>query len=124
MLHLTKTHDTLRVVHDQVGSPTYTKEVVRGVSALVDNDAAGIFHLTNSGQCSWYEFTQTILLSAGISNVTVQPITAAEFGRPTPRPAYSVLDTTKFTHLTEQVPCHWKEGLLEYLKEINVKRGT
>ncbi len=121
MLRLARTQDTLRVVYDQIGSPTYTKDVVRGLSALLENNAAGIFHLTNSGQCNWYEFTQTILSSVGISGVTVQPITAAEFGLPAPRPAYSVLDTTKFTTLTGQHPRHWEQGLQEYLEEIDVK---
>jgi dTDP-4-dehydrorhamnose reductase len=120
MLNLAKEHDTLRVVHDQTGSPTYTKDVVRGIEALLAHQAAGIFHLTNSGTCSWYDLTQTIMDFAGISGITIQPITAAEFGRPAPRPAYSVLDTAKFTNATGQRPRHWKKGLREYLEEIGV----
>lgn len=121
MLNLADDHDTLRVVHDQVGSPTYTKDVVRGIEALLTHQAAGIFHLANSGACSWYDFTQTIMNFAGISDVVIQPISAAEFGRPAPRPAYSVLDTVKFTNITGQCPRHWKEGLREYFEEIGVK---
>jgi dTDP-4-dehydrorhamnose reductase len=120
MLNLAKDRDTLRVVHDQTGSPTYAKDVVRGIEALLAHKAAGIFHLANSGACSWYDFTQIIMDFAGVGDITIQPITAAEFGRPAPRPAYSVLDTAKFTHVTGQRPRHWKEGLREYFEEIGI----
>lgn len=124
MLRLARTHDALQVVHDQTGSPTYTKDVVRGIEALIIKQASGIFHLTNSGHCSWYEFTQRIFELAGITHVTVLPIRAAEFGRPAPRPAYSVLDTTKFTALTGQPPRHWEAGLRDYLQEIEAMRDA
>lgn len=108
---------TLRVVNDQTGSPTFTKDLARGIIALLGHNASGIVHITNSGSCTWYEFAKTILDLAGMSEVTVQPITTVELGRPAPRPAFSVFDTSKFTALTGQKVRHWKEGLQEYLQE-------
>jgi dTDP-4-dehydrorhamnose reductase len=124
ILRLARTQPTLRIVCDQTGAPTYTKDVVRGLDALIAAGAAGagLVHLTNSGQCTWCEFTQEIVAAAGITGVTVEPITTAELGRPAPRPAYSVLDTAKFTALTGQQPRPWPQGLHAYLEELSRKR--
>jgi dTDP-4-dehydrorhamnose reductase len=120
ILRLAQQHKTLRIVNDQTGSPTYTRDFARAISALLGKKAFGIVHLTNTGQCTWYEFTKTILDFAGITGVAVQPITAEELGRPAPRPGFSVLDTLKFTILTGQTIRHWKDGLREYLEEVEV----
>jgi dTDP-4-dehydrorhamnose reductase len=120
MLRLAQTQDTLRVVNDQIGSPTYTKDVVAGVAALLEHKASGIFHMTNSSQCTWYEFARAIFELSGIRNITLEPISTEELGRPAPRPAFSVLDTSKFTHTTGKQMRHWREGLQDYLKEIDI----
>lgn len=118
MLRLAQQQNSLRVVNDQLGSPTFTKTVVRAIQSLLACDLSGIVHVVNSGTCTWYAFTQTILELAGITGVGVVPITTAELGRPAPRPKFSVLDTSKFAAATGQILPHWKEGLREYLEEI------
>ncbi len=119
ILQRARQHNTLQVVNDQTGAPTYTKDLARGIMALLTHNASGIVHVTNTGSCTWYDFAKTILEFAGISEVTVEPITAQQLGRPAPRPAFSVLDTSRFTMLTGQKMRHWKEGLQEYFEEIN-----
>jgi dTDP-4-dehydrorhamnose reductase len=118
ILRLAHQHKTLRIVNDQTGSPTYTRDFARAILALLEKKASGIVHLTNTGHCTWYEFTKTILDFVGITGVVVQPITTEELGRPAPRPKFSVLDTSKFTHLTGQMIRHWKDGLQGYLDEM------
>ncbi|MBD3309203.1 dTDP-4-dehydrorhamnose reductase [candidate division KSB3 bacterium] len=108
---------TLRVVDDQTGSPTYTRDLARGILALLQQNGSGIVHVTNSGVCTWYEFAKTILDYTGITDVTVQPISSADLQRPAPRPGFSVLDTSKFTALTGQTIRHWKHALHAYLQE-------
>ena len=108
----------LRVVNDQTGSPTYTRDVVKGLMALLDHAVSGIVHLTNSGTCTWYEFARAILELAQMPHITVQPISTAELQRPAPRPRFSVLDMSRFIALTGQQMPHWKQGLQEYFEEI------
>lgn len=92
MLRLAATHETVQVVTDQVGQPTWTMDLARQLVALVDAEApAGIYHATNTGQASWFEFTQAIFAEAGLDPERVLPTDSAAFVRPAPRPAYSVL---------------------------------
>lgn len=103
----------LNVVHDQVGSPTYTAHLADGLLRLAATEDYGVHHMTGSGQCSWYEFAREIFDGAGVScNVT--PVTTAEFPRPAPRPAYSVLDSEwpRPVRLPD-----WRDGLRSYLAE-------
>ena len=83
--------ETLRVVNDQVGSPTYARDLAQALANLVTRQLTGVFHLTNSGSCSWCEFARTILEQAGLGAIPVTPITSAELGRPAQRPSFSVL---------------------------------
>jgi dTDP-4-dehydrorhamnose reductase len=84
--------DTLDVVDDQVGQPTWTADVARVVLDLIDADApAGTYHATSGGQVSWYGFAQAVAVEAGTDAARVRPTTSASFVRPAPRPAYSVL---------------------------------
>ena len=108
----------LRVVHDQTGSPTYTKDLARGIISLLEHHGSGIVHVTNSGSCTWYEFAKSILEYARLSDVSIEPITTEQLQRPALRPRFSVLDTSKFTTLTGQHMRHWKEGLQEYFEEL------
>ena len=107
----------LRVVNDQTGSPTYTRDLARGILALLKHETFGIVHVTNSGQCTWFDFAKAILAYQGLSDLVIEAITTEELQRPAPRPKFSVLDTSKFTMLTGQELRHWQEGLHAYLEE-------
>jgi len=87
-----KAGERLRVVDDQVGSPTYAADVAGGVARLLAQGRTGLFHVTNSGSCSWYAFTREILRRTGAEVGSVDRITADELNRPARRPAYSVLE--------------------------------
>jgi len=91
MLRLAEERDRLKVVSDQVGSPTYTLDLAQFLLELVQTDHYGIFHASNTGACSWYEFAKAIFEERGMI-VPVEPCKTDEFPRPAPRPAYSVLD--------------------------------
>ncbi|MCS6554952.1 dTDP-4-dehydrorhamnose reductase [Curtobacterium flaccumfaciens] len=92
MLRLAGSHDTVSVVTDQVGQPTWTGDLAARIVELVDGDApAGIYHGTNAGQGSWFDFTQAIYRELGLDPERVLPTDSAAFVRPAPRPAYSVL---------------------------------
>ncbi|MFZ5392191.1 MAG: dTDP-4-dehydrorhamnose reductase [Patescibacteria group bacterium] len=102
----------IKVVNDQIGRPTFTGDLSRGILNLLKNKKEfGVYHLTNDGQCSWFEFAQEI---ARLQNSPCQilPCTTAEFPRPAKRPRYSVLNNKKTDKLRE-----WKDALKEYLRK-------
>lgn len=104
----------LRVVGDQVGSPTYTRDLAGALSIFIDHlEAAkgGIVNISNKGECSWCEFACNI-----VPGVKVYPITTEELGRPAPRPKYSALDNTKFEEMTGSRMRTWQEALKDYLE--------
>jgi dTDP-4-dehydrorhamnose reductase len=110
--------DELRVVSDQRGSPTYTHHLASKLAEmLVRFDAYGIYHVTGAGNCSWFEFTQTILKLGGFERVRVVPISTGELGRRAPRPANSVLENRRLIENHLGILPHWTEGLADYLKE-------
>jgi dTDP-4-dehydrorhamnose reductase len=100
----------VRVVDDQVGSPTYTSLLAGGLSLVATSEEYGVHHLAASGSCSWFEFAREIFERAG-KDVRVEPCTTAEFPRPAPRPAYSVLGSERGHELPS-----WQEGLDVYLR--------
>jgi dTDP-4-dehydrorhamnose reductase len=116
MLSLARDRDEIRVVRDQVGSPTYTAHLAVAIVRLLEDEAYGIHHLAGGGQCSWYEFAVEIFEQARV-DCRVTPCTTEEFPRPAPRPAYSVLGTERSGG--PALP-HWKEGLAGYLAERSV----
>jgi dTDP-4-dehydrorhamnose reductase len=116
MLSLASDHGEVLVVRDQVGCPTYTAHLADALVRLLDTEAYGIHHLASQGECSWYEFAQEIFSQAAVE-CRVMSCTTHEFGRPAPRPSYSVLDTERAEAL--YLP-HWKEGLASYLAERSV----
>jgi len=115
ILRLASEKEVLSVVHDQVGCPTYTVDLSKAISLLIQHDVRGIFHVANSDLCTWYDYAQTILKLAGIGGVKVVSISSKELNRPAPRPSYSVLDTEKFRRETGMTLRPWFEALKDYL---------
>ena len=105
----------LTVVHDQIGSPTYTVDLAGAVKVLIENGQKGIFHVTNRGRCSWYEFALKILEYAGKTDVEIKPIITAELNRKALRPAYSVLSCKKFVTECRKTMRFWQIALNDYL---------
>lgn len=110
---------TLSIVDDQTGSPTYTVDLAKAVSVLIQFGARGIFHVANSGLCTWCSFGQTILELSGVNRVKVIPISSMELGRPATRPFYSVLGCQKLKEETGLTMRPWSEALKDYLRTLN-----
>jgi len=105
----------LRVVDDQKGSPTYTKDLSWAIKELLEKDGQGIFHVANSEACTWFEFAREILREMKFNQVHLIPIRSSELTRPARRPANSVLNCQKFERLTGKRLRPWKEALRDYL---------
>lgn len=105
----------LRVVDDQVGSPTCSHDLAQATKILIELDCRGTYHVTNRGVCSWYQFAQRILEFAQVSGVTVEPIKSHELDRKAARPAYSVLSNRKFMDATKKTMRPWQVALNDYL---------
>lgn len=117
MLNLAKNHDTITVVNDQVGSPTYTYDLSRLLVDMIETDKYGRYHATNEGLCTWYEFAVEIFRQAGIS-VNVVPVTSEEFKAKAKRPHNSRLNKDKLDEMGfERLPS-WQDALSRYLKII------
>lgn len=110
----------LRVVDDQVGSPTYTHDLARAISRLISGPYYGIWHLTNSGSCSWYRFAAAILENAGLKGTRLEPISSKDLGRPAPRPRNSILRNYCWDLLMWPRPQSWTDALPEYLAHPEV----
>jgi len=119
ILHAADSQPELNVVADQIGSPTYTKDLADAVRGLVRADARGILHVTNSGTCSWFDFARETLLRAG-RNTPISPITSEQAGRPAGRPAYSVLSSKALADRGIVLP-NWQKALDHYLTELRRK---
>ncbi|HEX9163355.1 MAG TPA: dTDP-4-dehydrorhamnose reductase [Thermoanaerobaculia bacterium] len=105
----------LRVVNDQRGRPTYTPHLARAIIRLAQNEQArGIVHYADEGECTWYEFACAIVAELG-APARVVPVSTSKFPRPATRPAYSVLSTERYERLTGVRPELWRDGLREYL---------
>lgn len=119
MLKLAETHDTLRVVCDQIGTPTYTFDLARLLVDMVESDKYGYYHATNEGgYISWYDFTCEIFRQAGVSNVKVLPVTTAEYGlSKAARPFNSRLDKSKLRKNGFEPLPDWKDALHRFLVE-------
>lgn len=119
MLRLGQTHSTLRVVNDQVGTPTYTLDLARLLVDMIETDRYGTYHATNEGgYISWYDFACEIFRQAEMP-VTVQPVTTAEYGlSKAARPFNSRLDKSKLVENGFVPLPHWRDALGRYLKEM------
>ncbi|RED57624.1 dTDP-4-dehydrorhamnose reductase [Cohnella lupini] len=118
MLKLASERDSLSVVHDQVGSPTYTYDLGRFLIELVQTEAYGIYHASNTETCTWYEFAQAIFEESGLST-KVEPCSTDQFPRPAPRPAYSVMDHSAIRQNGFSQLRPWREGLKAFLIDLN-----
>jgi dTDP-4-dehydrorhamnose reductase len=117
IINAAKAGKPLKVVDDQIGSPTFTHDLAEATLNLLDAGAGGIFHVVNAGQTSWHEFTAAILSEFGLQ-ADLSRTTSAEWKKQRPnsatRPAYSVLDTSKYTQATGQKMRGWREALSAY----------
>jgi dTDP-4-dehydrorhamnose reductase len=120
MLRLAGQGKPLRVVADQVCTPSYTVDVAAATAALVQTNHYGLYHLTNAGSCSWHEFAQTIFELEGVP-ANLSAITSREYGAPARRPAYSVLAVPAFEALGLPLLRPWRAALAAYLKERRTK---
>lgn len=117
MLNLGKTRDKLSVVADQIGSPTYTFDLARLLVDMIETEKYGRYHATNEGLCSWYEFACEIFKQAGM-NVTVEPVTSAQFPVKAKRPMNSRISKDKLIENGFQTLPSWQDALRRYLTEI------
>ena len=113
ILKLASTRPEISVVNDQRGSPTFTRDLASALVQLCRASARGIVHVTNSGNCTWYEFAVEIVRASGLP-AKVKPVTTAEFRRPAPRPAYSVLSPDSLHAYNIHIP-PWQDALRRYL---------
>jgi dTDP-4-dehydrorhamnose reductase len=115
ILRLAGSRDELEVVNDQRGGPTYTVDLARAIIQLCRKEASGTVHVTNEGDCTWFDFACAIVKSAGLTT-RVLPTSSERFVRPAPRPKYSVLSHASLARYAIAMPS-WQDALARYLKE-------
>ena len=122
MRRLTSERDTLNVVFDQVGSPTFAGDLARAIFEVVEKEAyvgtEGIYHYSNEGVCSWYDFAVEIS-NLSHTRCDIRPCHSDEFPSKVTRPSYSVLDKTKLKKTFGIVVPHWKESLVKCIEQLN-----
>ena len=116
MLKLAQTGGALRVVDDQIGSPTSTADLASAIMALLGSGQYGLYHATCEGQCSWYEFAKKIFALKNL-NVSVLPVTSEKYVRPAKRPGWSVLENAGLKEIGKNVFRPWEDAILEYLNQ-------
>lgn len=126
MLRLTAEKESLNVVFDQVGTPTYAGDLALAIFSIIEGDLyagnEGIYHFSNEGVCSWYDFAQEIAMAAGHEGCRVQPCHSEEFPSKVTRPAFSVLDKTKIkSTFGIEIP-HWRDSMLYCLQRIAAQK--
>jgi dTDP-4-dehydrorhamnose reductase len=114
ILKLAASRPALDVVNDQRGCPTYVVDLARAIIQLCRKDAGGVVHVTNAGDCTWFEFAQQIVQRSGLST-QIRPVSSARMARPAPRPAYSVLSPASLHSFGIETPT-WQDALDRYLK--------
>uniref|UniRef100_UPI004026007A dTDP-4-dehydrorhamnose reductase n=1 Tax=Prevotella sp. TaxID=59823 RepID=UPI004026007A len=123
MLNLTATHPQLKVVFDQCGTPTYAGDLANAIFDIVENRKyegnSGIYHFSNEGVTSWYDFTKAIAALAGHNDCDILPCHSDEFPSPVKRPAYSVLDKTKIKETFHTVIPYWLDSLKKCMANMN-----
>ena len=120
MIRLGKERDTLGVIFDQVGTPTYARDLARAIFAAIRQGVVpGVYHFSNEGVCSWYDFTKAIHRIAGITDCKVNPLHTEEYPTPAKRPHYSVLDKTKIKNTYHIEIPYWMDSLVGCISELN-----
>lgn len=114
MLHLSKANNQLSIVNDQIGSPTYTKDLSRLLVDMLETSKYGLYHATNEGYCSWYEFANTIFKLANI-NIDIKAINSNEYASRAKRPLNSKLSKDKLIEYGFKPLPHWEDALKDYL---------
>lgn len=117
MLRLSETNEKVRVVEDQVGSPTSTKELAGAIAQLLFTENYGLFHATCEGSCNWAEFAREIFRLAGKTTV-VEGITTEEYGAPAARPAYSILENYMLKLTSDYRFADWHDAIEAYMKTL------
>ena len=120
MIRLGQEKESLGVVFDQIGTPTYAADLAQAIFTVIESPVwrPGIYHFTNEGVCSWYDFTLAIHDLAGITKCRVRPILSEEYQYRTPRPHYSVLDKSKFKKTFGAEIPHWMDGLKRCMEKL------
>ena len=111
-----RSSDSLRVVSDQTGSPTYAVDLANAIGELIRKDARGIVHVTNRGYCSWAEYAKFVLKISGIDTEVI-PVSTVELSRPAVRPGFSVLSLKKYETITGKKMRPWQDAVKSYLGE-------
>lgn len=122
ILRLASEREELGIVYDQTGTPTYTKDLAGGIVDLIDIACSGIYHFSNEGVCSWYDFACEIIEMAASRGdhfrlKRLKPILTEEYPTPAARPGYSVLNKAKYKNATGREIPHWRDGLKRYFSE-------
>lgn len=120
ILRLSKEQNEIGVVCDQIGTPTYARDLALAILAILKCHqwVSGIYHFTDEGACSWYDFAKTIVKLAGNTDCKVKPILSDDFPRPAARPYYSVLDRTRIKATYGVTIPHWEDSLEDCLKRL------
>ena len=121
MLNLTATKPELKVVFDQVGTPTYAYDLAQAIVAILADPKIGIYHYSNEGVCSWFDFTKMIAEYSGQTTCNIQPCHSEEFPSPVKRPAFSVLDKTKIKQTFGLTIPYWTDSLSKCITKYNNK---
>ncbi len=122
MLRLTAEKESLNVVFDQVGTPTYAGDLALVIFSIIEGNLyagnEGVYHFSNEGVCSWYDFANEIAIAAGNINCNIQPCHSSEFPSKVTRPPYSVLDKTKIKQTFGVDIPHWRDSMLYCLERL------
>ncbi len=119
MIRLGKERDKLGVIFDQIGTPTYAHDLATAIMTAIDKDITpGVYHFSNEGVTSWYDFTKSIHRLSGINTCKVSPLHTEEYPTPACRPAYSVLDKTKIKDTYGMEIPHWEESLAKCIAKL------
>ena len=127
MLNLAAERDHLSVVDDQIGTPSWTTDIARAMKTLIDRNEAGIYHFTNEGVASWYDFADAIVQIARNTGFTVKaksvrPISSGDFPTAAARPSFSVLSKRKIQNILDDDIPHWRQSLEKMLLQLHNSR--
>ncbi|MDE6861910.1 MAG: dTDP-4-dehydrorhamnose reductase [Alistipes sp.] len=128
ILDLAQKRDSIEVVDDQIGTPTYAPDLAEAIVGIIDSGAwrtmSGIYHYSDEGECSWYDFAAEILRQAGIDRCRIEPCPSSTRASAARRPRYSVLDKSRIKRETGIAIPHWKESLARCIGRINELKLT